>query len=199
MNIITEQIIPTIAAIEPCYGEGGGNATRVYTTDGRTFTDRRRLKSVLEAILRFYTTNLPVIRKKYGGHLQCKHYVPLPLSRDMVLFQFKARAPQFLHDGASGYINYYAVKDITAPTPAAKEKGAGSLIQLTGGHLISSCYTLSKMEERKGKAATAIIYFEKQHGYGSNYPALVRENGLKGEFRCPLLHCCPYTKLCQGY
>ena len=196
MNIITEQIIPTIAAIEPCYGKDGGNATRVYTISGDCFSDRRRLKSVLEAILRFYGTTLPLVRKKYGDAVARKHNVPLPLSRDLVLFQFKARSPQFIHDGASGYINLCALEDITSPGPAEKEQGAGSLVRLTGGHLIQSCYSLKTMQQRKSDANTALLHWEKLHGSYNQYPSLARESGSQDNSCCRVCvyYPCPRIK-----
>ena len=196
MNKLTEQIIPAIVAIEPCYGDGGGNATRVYTTNGERFTDRRRLKSVLEAILRFYSTTLPVVRKKYGDIMVCKHNVPLPLSRDMVLFQYKARFPQFIHDGASGYINLCALKDITNPCPEKKEQGAASLVHLSGGHQLSSLYSCKTMQQRKFDAYTALLHFEKLHGVNDLYPVMVRESGSQ-EYSCCITcsrNSCPKIK-----
>ena len=186
MNKLTEQIIPTIAAIEPCYGDGGGNATRIYTTGGECFTDRRRLKSVLEAILRFYNTTLPVMRNKFGDLMDCKHHVPLPLGRDMVLFQYKARSPQFIHDGASGYINLFALKDIINPGPAEKELGAVSLVHLTGGHQLPSLYSCKTMQQRKSGAHTALLHYEKVHGGYNQYSAMVRESSSQKSYCCLL-------------
>ena len=186
MNKLTEQIISTIAAIEPCYGDGGGNATRVYTTNGECFIDRRRLKSVLEAVLRHYDTTLTVMRKKYGDILGCKHNVPLPLGNSMVLFQYKARSPQFMHDGASGYINLFALKDISDPNPAEKEQGLKSIVHLAGGHQLSSLLSSKKMQERKTDASTALLHYEKVHGVYSQYPAMVRESGSHNGYCCLL-------------
>lgn len=184
MNKLTDQIIPTIAAIEPCYGEGGGNATRVYTMGGDCFTDRRRLKSLLEAVLRHYGTTLPIVRDKYGKLLSRKHYVPLPLGRNMVLFQYKARSPQFLHDGASGFINLFALQDIAIPCPAEKKQGVNSLVHLSGGHQLSSFLSLKTMQERKTDANTALLYYEKVHGAYSQDPVMVRESGLIDDSVC---------------
>jgi len=148
------QIIPDLAAIEPCYGENGGNCTCIYTRSGLTYQDKRRLITVLKQIASFYGYELSALRKKYGQLLGCRQNVPLPLNINLVLVPLKMRKPRFEQDGATGYINVCAVKAVESLTHTARDlhnretKDAKSLVHLTGGLRLYSYYSTNSTEKR---------------------------------------------------
>ncbi len=152
-----------IAALEPCYGKEGGNATRVYTADGCVYEDSRRTVSVLKAIARYYGADLQALRKNYGAVLGLSQYVPLTLTPKLVLVPLKMRRPAFDQDGAIGYVNVCAVVKAGDDSDDDEEAGGGGgalcQISLSGGHLIGSHYSLRSTEKRLVGGRLALNHF----------------------------------------
>jgi hypothetical protein len=155
--------VTDIAALEPCYGKEGGNATRVYTADGCVYEDKRRTVSVLKAIARYYGADLQALRKNYGTVLGLSQYVPLALTPKLVLVPLKMRKPAFEQDGAIGYVNVCAVVKAGAyngdDKSACGDGGALCQISLSGGNQIGSHYSQRSTEKRLVSGRLALNHF----------------------------------------
>ncbi len=104
--------ITGIVAIEPCYGEDGGNAARIHYRHGRVITEKCRVKTYLQRIASHFGFDLIMLRQNCGNYLGCPQPVPLPFSPYLVLVPLKMRTPLFAKDGAFGYVNIESVKEI---------------------------------------------------------------------------------------
>ncbi len=100
-----------IEAILPVYIENRGNSTLIYTRDKEDIIDKS-CKSVIKNICRHYHLDIKASNEFYGNILSIKKHHPLPLSKDFVMIQAKTRIPLGKHDGAYGYINIAAIKEI---------------------------------------------------------------------------------------
>jgi hypothetical protein len=190
-----EQIIDQITAIEPCYGASGGNATRIYTASGAVHTDQRRLLTVLKRIAAHYSYTLPALRKTYTELLSGSQSLPLPLTHSLVLVPLKMRAPRFEQDGATGYVNLYAVKAVT-PLATADSSPHRCHLALKGGINLPVCYTEQGVNKRFKIAKQAADYFQFKHSVQtSSHAAMVMEGAVrdvlkntrrKGRIKCEL-------------
>jgi hypothetical protein len=158
-----EQLCYSIAALEPCYGKEGGNATRIYSTGGKISEDSRSLQTVLKKITAFYDKDLTHLRRKYGKLLSCTLNAPLPLSPTLVLVPFKMRLPHFKQDGATGYINACQVKEVTSFSTTNDSGLVKCLIHLENGVSLPCCNSKANSEKRLNQANLALLHFENQH------------------------------------
>jgi hypothetical protein len=147
-TINIEQIAQQVTAIEPCYGEEGGNATRIYTANGQVHTVPNRLHTVLKNIAAFYSCNLTDLRKKYSNLLQATQSLPLPLSFNLVLIPLKTRTPKFEQDGATAFVSLCAIKAVTPVLSTVGSKHC-CRIDLEGGTHLNVLYSESCIEKRK--------------------------------------------------
>lgn len=151
-----------VAALEPVYGEEGGNYTRVYTTCGRVIPVTRRIKTVLQNQVGSYGLSITALRKKFGCSFGQTLYQPLPLAPGVVLVSAKMRQPLVGSDGATGYINACAVETI--------EKAAGfnpavrCLVRLKGGHTLPSYLSPAVLQKRLNHGHLALELFLQQQG-----------------------------------
>ena len=145
-------------ALEPCYGHNGGNAVRVYTRDGSSFLDERRMKTVIKNICAFFNADLTALSDNYGHYLGCKQDVPLPLSPVLVLVRVKMRRPRYENDGATGYFSLRDVTGISAPGPD-REQGTCCLVNLNGGHSVPSFFSKNNVQKRLSRANVALDRF----------------------------------------
>ncbi len=158
--------IHSIAAIEPCYGKEGGNATRIYTNCGKVMDDRRRVRTVVQNVCKYFGCDLILLRKSYGEYLGCSQSVPLPLSLNLVLVPVKMRCPQFEKDGALGFLNLCAVKDVV---DLEGESEAGKCrVLLEGGLSITVFYSKRCVENRLAKGRMALTCFSARQGHGAD-------------------------------
>ena len=155
--------ISTIVALEPCLGQDGGNAVRVYTRDGRAYLDERTIKSVLKNICACYNADLSSLRSNYGQYLHCKLDVPIPLSPVLVLVSIKMRRPLFENDGATGYVNLLDVTAISPPDPD-RDREISCLVDLKGGHSLPSLFSEKNVRQRLGMANVALDRFKALQG-----------------------------------
>lgn len=163
-----EKIVPTIVAIEPCYGKDGGNTTRIYTRNGEIFEDNRRLQTVLKNIARHFGADLAALRETYGKLLGCDQNIPLSLSLNLVLVPLKMRKPQFEQDGATGYVSASAVTAITTTEKGEAPETARCLIHLTGGLTVPGLYSKRNTEKRLINGRLALSHYAALHGHKKN-------------------------------
>jgi hypothetical protein len=158
-----ENCIQSIIALEPCYGQHGGNTTRVYTRQGETIIDNRRLLTLLKKFLKIYGYDLKELRKHYGRYLGCGQSVPLPISRNLVLVQLKMRQPLVENDGASGYVSVTDVVKISALDLNLKANLHKCLLHLTGGVTVPCCLTPRCVEKRLMNGRLALDHYRYLH------------------------------------
>ena len=150
-------------ALEPCLGQEGGNAVRIYTRDGRVYLDERTMKSVLKNICACYNADLSLLRSNYGQYLHIRQDVPIPLSPVLVLVSIKMRRPLFENDGATGYVNLLDVTGISPPGPD-REPEIRCLVDLKGGHRLPSLFSEESVRQRLSMANVALDRFKALQG-----------------------------------
>ncbi len=155
MITVLANYVGSIAALEPCYGKDGGNATRVYTRQREVYVVERRLKTVLKNLACYYGADLVALRKKYGEAFGCSHDVPLVLSHDLVLVPQKMRQPLTEKDGATGYVNVCAVKQVVA----VEEGSFKCSLELEGGKKLPLLFTAAAVEKRLKMGRLAKKYY----------------------------------------
>ncbi|GEM_PF-610359 len=158
-----------IVAMEPVYGSAGGNATRIYTREGKTHLDSRRILAVLRCMVGFFDADLDRLRKNYRAHLGCRLATPLPLTPRLVLVPIKMRSGISGNDGATGYISLIDCEKITAVKPSAEKNTPKCLIHLKGNHTLPSLYSLENTEKRLLKGRQAQFYYCSIKNNNSNY------------------------------
>lgn len=137
-----------VVAIEPSYGSAGGNTTRIYTRQGKTHHDNRRLQAVLSSMVAYYDADLDNLRKNYRTYLNCRQGIPLPLSPRLVLVPIKMRSVVSENDGATGYINLIDYKKVTTVEPSNAAGLAKCRIHLNGNHTLPSLFSRQNIEKR---------------------------------------------------
>ncbi len=147
--------VGSIAALEPCYGKDGGNATRVYTRVGKVFVLERKLNTVLKNLACHYGADLVALRKHYGEAFNTSYDTPIALSQDLVLVPVKARKPLTEKDGATAYVNACSVKKVLP----LKEGDFKCCLELEGGGELRSFFTASIVEERLNRGRLAKKYY----------------------------------------
>lgn len=190
------QIAQQVTAIEPCYGEEGGNATRIYTASGQVHTVNNRLQTVLKNIVAFYNCNLTELRKSYGNLLEASQSLPLAVSFNLVLIPLKTRIPRFEQDGATAFVNLCAIKAITPALPITGPKYC-CRIDLEGGTHLNVLYSKACIETRMKNGRFAQKNYYSIHSLPNlNGATLVMESAnnealekaaATGRFRCELL------------
>ncbi|MFY9115321.1 MAG: hypothetical protein WAO23_08805 [Dethiobacteria bacterium] len=143
MNV--ENYRERIAALVPFYDEEGGNATRIHTLDGVTFTDRRTTRWIIRKLARIFAVDLEALRHNYGQYLGISQGVPLPINKDLVMVPLKLRRIIGKNDGAGGYVNICAVQKVEEYTDL---DGFKSRIHLVGGQFISCIFNPKTVERR---------------------------------------------------
>ncbi|QXM05364.1 competence protein ComK [Crassaminicella indica] len=134
-----------ICALIPIYQLNMGNVTKLITEDGRSFIDKRTMKTVLKIIARYYTIHIEACREKYGQVLHQRLSVPILFHQRLLLIPFKMRKPKFVKDGAKGYINLYDIEKVT-------EKEKYVMIQLKNGVEIAVLNKMKTVQDQINKA-----------------------------------------------
>lgn len=141
-------IIPSIVALEPCYGKDGGNATRIHTRQGDVIENNYRLQTMLGRTVKFFGFDSAELRRIYGSCLGCSQSVPLPLTNYLVLVPLKMRCPEFERDCATGYVNVCAVNSITEAAPSANKNLPKCSLEFEGGSSLPSLFSVKMTEKR---------------------------------------------------
>ncbi len=155
MITVYAHFVGSIAAMEPCYGKNGGNATRVYTRQGEVYLVERRLKTVLKNLACYYGADTASLRKNYGGAFNSSYDTPLALSQDLVLVPLKTRQPLTKKDGATAYVNACSVKKVL---PLDEDKFKCHM-ELEGSGELRSMFTVATVEERLNRGRLAKKYY----------------------------------------
>jgi len=147
MNKNSQTVHESIVALEPCYGARGGNAVRIYTRDGKTRLEQRRMKSVLKAIAAGFNIDLTALRRNLHKIFGRSNSLPLTFTPDLALVPLKMRIPDYENDGATGYINYFDVTGIDE----VQDVGPGQPkchFKLQGGHTVPCFFSRENMIQR---------------------------------------------------
>jgi len=153
------KFLDEFVALEPCYGERGGNSVCLYTRDGGSFEVERKMLSLLKNIAVSYNASLALMRKNYGQYLDCGQNVPLPFSPYLVLVPIKMRQPECENDGATGYVNLNDVIEITTAEVPADQDLISCHINLKGGHSIPSLFSEKNTKKRLKTGRLALDRF----------------------------------------
>ncbi len=152
---VFSQFVGSIAALEPCYGKDGENATRVYTRQGEVYLVERRLKTVLKNLACYYGADTAALRKNYGEAFNTSHDTPLALSQDLILVPQKMCQSLTEKDGATGYVNVCAVKQVLA----VEDGSFKSSLKLEGGKKLPLLFTAGAVEKRLKMGRLAKKYY----------------------------------------
>lgn len=155
-----------ITALEPCYGERGGNATRIYTREGIVIVDDRRMQSFIKSLARQMNADIQSMRQNYGKHLGCGQSVPLAFTEKLILAPVKMRIPLSQYDGATGYINLDAYIKVEEVDPLSAEVPK-CFILTRGGHRVPSYFSPAAIEKQIKQANIARIYYCHLHDSNS--------------------------------
>lgn len=146
MNFNFEDSREQVAALVPYYDENGGNCTKIFTTSGEEFHDRRDIRWILKKIARIYALDLQALRHNTNQILGIKQGTPLFFSHNLVLVPLKLRKIIGKSDGAYGYVNICAVEK--ADDYPLKNNIFKSLIYLQGEVGLPCVFTRKTVEEQ---------------------------------------------------
>ena len=155
--------ITDIVAVEPFYGENGGNATRIHYRQGQVITEKFRMKTYLQRLSSHFEVNLVKLRQVCGRRLCCTQSVPLPFAPFLVLVPLKMRTPLFATDGAMGYVNIDSVKEIKNTGNVKDHTSPKCIITFEGGSSVPSLYSRKITEKNLKKGVLARDYFCSAH------------------------------------
>jgi len=134
-------------ALEPCYGERGGNAVRVYTKDGAVHEVEKTIKAMHSSVVRYYNVDVTASRVTYGKYLNRTLNIPVPLSAGSVLISVKMRCPQCVNDGASGYVNALKIKNISK-IAGSNDGQVRCMLELESGQAVPCYITYDNIKKR---------------------------------------------------
>lgn len=125
-----------IAAILPSYADNG-DCTTIIATDGTQQVLPQRINSVLRHLSRRQAIDLVALRQQTALRTRKAILQPLALAPGLLLIPCKVRQPRVKGDPCMGYVNYYAVTDITACSTHPFK----TTIKLCGGACVNSLWT----------------------------------------------------------
>ncbi|ABW20139.1 hypothetical protein [Alkaliphilus oremlandii] len=128
-----------IACLLTLYEKDSGNCTKVIFSNNREILLYQSIHSVLKVIAKHYSLDLNELRKKQQKLLNDKNYIPLPISRDILLISVKTRFPKVKGDSSISYINYYEIDRIDKKEP---------ILYLKGGKPIQSLNSIATLKKR---------------------------------------------------
>lgn len=88
--------------------QGQGRVSELVLGGGRRLHDPRRIRTLLEALARYYAVDLIALRQRCGQLLHGRNYLPIPLSSALVLVPLTLSAI----GEKTGYINLLAVRAV---------------------------------------------------------------------------------------
>lgn len=180
-NVGLEEIWPQIVCFYPFYNSDGANSTWVMLQDGQHLIDKRKTKTLLQAMARIFAADLTALRKKYSTFLGHKGLIPLPLHSNMILVPFRVRRVQYKDHGATGYVVLDQV-DHVQPAAGMDADEVMSRIQMLGGAAFDCVEKASTIKKRLMEAYQVKKEYSRFHGGRRiiTFPELVRE-GLRCE------------------
>ncbi len=170
----------TIAALEPIYGENGGNLCQVYTSSGEVFVLEKKVETFVRRIVESYNYSLKVMRENNKRILHCNHFVPLAVAPRLVLVPVKMRRPLGNNDGATGYINNSSLLKVTENEKDGENSLPSCSIHLEGGHILP-CLLDRKVVLRRRVQARMIkeeLKRLQEDSFTSKAVDLLKENGF---------------------
>ncbi len=170
----------TIAALEPVYGENGGNLCRVYTNGGEVFVLNRKVETFLRGIVESYNSSLKVMRENNKRILHCDHFVPLAVAPRLVLVPVKMRRPLGHNDGATGYINNSSLLKVTDNKKDEENSLPSCRIFLEGGHVLTCLLDRKVVQQRRVQAQMMREELRRlqEDSFTSKAEALLKEYGV---------------------
>lgn len=168
-----EELWPHILCFFPFYDADGGNGTRVFLEDGQEETDRRKTKTLLEAMARIFAADLAALRYKYRGMLCHKGLVPLPLHLSMILVPLKVRRVQYKDHGATGY----AVLDRVERVEAEPTGTPVSRVVLEGGRVLDCMEKTATVKKRLAEGLEVKEDYSRFHRGRGIFPVPVKLGG----------------------
>jgi len=130
-----------LCAILPKYEENGANTTDIFFEDGDKLNDKRKVKSVINAIAQFYQKDLLLIKGHASKTLSQKTMLPISIAPDLILVPFKVRKPIGQNDGAVGYIFHSALLNL-------EKAPKGCILRLKGETQIKVFENLKTAQKR---------------------------------------------------
>ncbi|MGL5512760.1 MAG: hypothetical protein ACRDBM_05915 [Sporomusa sp.] len=132
-----------IAAIIPSY-KTLGDGTVLITTDGSTTAYNTHIRTIIRRLARQQAIDLAALRARTKIVTDRINLAPLPLTQKLVLVPVKVRQPRVAGDTTIGYVNYYAVKAVTAN----KNKPCQATILLSGKNKIPVLWTAATVNHQ---------------------------------------------------
>lgn len=125
--------------------EGVGRVSQLVLQKGVFLYDPRRIRTLTEAMARYYAVDLTALRQRCSLLLHGRNYLPLPLTSALVL------VPLPLGQGAekTGYINLLAVKGISP-------QGRNCQVHLEDDVSLDCCMAAASARNRLLKARLAL-------------------------------------------
>lgn len=120
---------------------------------------------MLQNICAYFGCDLVLLRRSYGELLGCSQSAPLPLSLNLVLVPLKMRLPQFEKDGALGFVNFCAVRDILKPEEKVGAEANSCVVLLEGGLSVTVYFSKKCVDSRLAKGRTALTCFSARQGH----------------------------------
>jgi|GEM_PF-854103 len=141
-----EQPLPApfcIAAIIPSYNTLG-DSTVLIATDGSTTAYNTHIRTIIRRLAKQQAVDLTALRARAKIVTDRINLGPLPLTPKLVLVPVKVRQPRVAGDTTIGYVNYYAVKAVTAN----KNKPCQATILLSGKTQIPVLWTAATVNRQ---------------------------------------------------
>jgi hypothetical protein len=101
-----------IAAIRPTYTEAG-SMNLILNTNGTQNQSPLQIHTLLRRLANNHAADLKAIKKRISALTQCLLLPPLPITAGMFLVPLKLRIPRVEGDSTIGYVNLYAVRNVT--------------------------------------------------------------------------------------
>lgn len=136
-----------IAAILPEYSSSG-DTVMILTRSGIKIPAGLRIKSVLQRLARSHNIDLTLLRENTGKLLGKSIQHPLKICPELLLVPVKVRKPKIAGDPSTGYINYFAVKDLNT----LRNSPSGSAVRLFSGQTISILWSPSTLKRSMKQA-----------------------------------------------
>ncbi|QUH25018.1 hypothetical protein [Serpentinicella alkaliphila] len=121
-----------------------GNSTKLILNCGKPIIIHKSVSSVLREIAEFYAIDLKLLRKKQQTYIHNKYYMPLPITKSLLLIPIKTKTPIVPKDPSISYINFYSIKEISSSKP---------YIYLNNGIKIKSLNSVDTIKKRYSQAS----------------------------------------------
>ncbi|NLP18566.1 MAG: hypothetical protein GX376_05645 [Firmicutes bacterium] len=174
-----------IAALRPVY-TAAGDGTDVILINGDVLHDRRRIRSVRQALARVYAVDLVAARQYYRKLLGQANAIPLPLSAKLILCPTKMRRPRCPGDFTLGYVSYRQVVGVEGYSKGDYR----SRVLLRNGAILLSLNRVTILKKRLALARFVEGHYLEAQGLmaqGASYGLATREAFVLLETKLDLL------------